>query len=134
MRSGPRVPVRIKDTGLPSASVAVPLISTDEARQLGILRKSLPEAWVLEVKAAADMAWVAFVFCAQCPRSRPMFTLCRWSDRVGLFVQWMDGTASSVAAFRDLEPILELIPSDIFASTKKQLATVPAEGWTSTRH
>ena len=89
---------------------------------------------MLEVRAEADMAWVAFVFCAQCPRSRPMFTLCRWIDRVGLFVQWMDGTASSVAAFTNLEPILELIPSDIFASTKKQLATVPAEGWTSTRH
>ena len=119
---------------MPGASCAVPLLSTGEACQLGALQDSLPEGWVLEVKAAADMAWVAFVFCAQCPRSRPMFTLCRWSDRVGLFVQWMDGTASSVAAFTDLEPILELIPSDIFASTKRQLATVPAEGWTSTRH
>ena len=126
--------MRIEDISLPSVSVAVPLLSTGEARQLGILRESLPEGWVLEVKAEADMAWVAFIFCAQCPRSRPMFTLCRWSDRVGLFVQWMDGTASSVAAFTDLEPILELIPSDIFASTKKQLATVPTTGWTSTRH
>ena len=124
----------VEDACVPGASSAVQLLSPGEACQLGALQDSLPEGWVLEVKGEADMAWIAFVFYAQCPRSRPMFTLCRWSDRVGLFVQWMNGTASSVAAFTDLEPILKLIPSEIFASTKKQLATVPAEGWTSTQH
>ena len=63
-----------------------------------------------------------------------MFTLCRWSDRVGLFVQWMDGTASSAAAFTDLEPILDLIPSGIFASAEARLTTVRTEGWADTRH
>ncbi len=124
----------IEGAGVPSASLAAPLLSKGEACQLEALQDSLPEGWILEVKAEAEMAWVAFVFCAQCPRSRPMFTLCRWVDRLGLFVQWMDGTASSAVAFTDLEPILDLIPSGIFASTEAHLATVPTTGWTDTQH
>lgn len=124
----------IEDTSLPSITSETPLLSKAEASQLEALQDSLPEGWMLEVKANADMAWVAFVFCAQCPSRRPMFTLCRWSDRLGLFVQWMDGTASSAATFTDLEPILDLIPNGIFAATEKQLVTMSTEGWASTQH
>jgi len=51
-----------------------------------------------------------------------------------LFVQWMDGTASSAAAFTDLEPIMDLIPNGIFAAAEARLATVSTEGWADTAH
>lgn len=63
-----------------------------------------------------------------------MFTICRWDDRMGLFVQWMNGSASSAMVFTELWPILELTLSSIFASTQRYLATVTTEGWDATRH
>lgn len=119
---------------MPGKAAVPPLLSGGEASQLAALRSSLPEGWVVELKPEAGMAWVAFVFQADAPRSRPMFTVCRWDDRVGLFVQWMNGSASSAAAFTELWPILKLILSDIFASTQAHLATVPTEGWDTNQH
>ncbi len=99
-----------------AAAPAGPLVSRDEPSQLGALRDTLPEGWIMELQPDAEMVWVAFVYQADAPRSRPMFTVCRWSDRVGLFAQWMDGSRSSATAFAELWPILELILDGIFAS------------------
>ena len=80
------------------------------------------------------MAWVAFIYDAEAPRSRPMFTVCRWDDRVGVLAQWMNGAACSATAFTELEPILELVLDGIFASRQAHLATVPIEGRASLQH
>lgn len=117
-----------------NASFATLLLSRDEASLFDGLRNNLPRGWVVELKPDTGMAWVAFIFCEDDPRSRPLFTVCRWTDRVGLFVQWMDGTASSAVAFTELEPIMDLIPNGIFASAETRLATVPNESWTDTKH
>jgi len=91
------------------------------------LKRILPDSWVVELQADPGMAWAAIVCQAETPRSQPMFTVCRGSDRVALFVQWIGGSASSAVAFTELWPVLELIPSDIFAFTQTYLATVPAK-------
>lgn len=109
------------------------LLSRDEAARVGALRDTLPEGWVVELQAAAGMAWVAFVHKADAPRSGPMFTVCRWSDRVGLLVRWEEGRVCSAAAFTELWPVLELILEGIFSATQAQMATVPTEGWANTR-
>ncbi len=111
-----------------------PLLLRGEAFHFETLRNNLPCGWVIELAADAGMAWIAFVYYADAPRSTPMFTVCRWTDRVGLFVQWMDGSASSAIAFTDLEPIMDLIPNGIFASAEARLATVSADCWTDARH
>ncbi len=111
-----------------------PLLSSDEASEFEALGDALPAGWVLQLRPDPGMAWVAFVFQADAPRSRPMFTVCRWDNRVGLFVQWMDGSVASAMAFTELWPILDLILSSIFASTQVHLATVTTEGWDVTQH
>ncbi len=104
------------------------LLSSDEAAQFAALRSILPEGWVAELRADAGMAWVAFVYDAEAPRSRPMFTVCRWEDRVGLLAQWMNGAACSATAFTELWPILELVLDGILASLQEHLAIVPTKG------
>ncbi len=116
------------------AAAVRPSLSNDEASQFGALRDALPEGWVVELQPEAGMAWAAFIYQADAPRSRPMFTVCRWHDRVGLYTQWLDGSASSAMAFTKLWPILDLILSGIFAYTQAHLATVPTEGWANTQH
>ena len=113
------------NTYLPRAALCDLLPSGDEASQLGALRAALPERWVLELRADATMAWVALVYQAKAPRSSPMFTVCRWDDRVGLFVEWMDGSAAAATAFMELAPILKLILGSIFAFTQAHVTTVP---------
>lgn len=113
---------------------ASPLLSTDEAAQFAALRTILPEGWVAELQADAGMAWVAFVYDAEAPRSRPMFTICRWDDRVGLLAQWMNGAACSAMAFTELEPILELVLDGILTSMQPHLAAVLTGEWSNTRH
>lgn len=80
------------------------------------------------------MAWVAFVYDAEAPRSWPMFTICRWSDRVGLLAQWINGEACSAMAFTELEPILERVLDGILASMQPHWAAVLTEEWSNTRH
>ena len=63
-----------------------------------------------------------------------MFTVCRWSDRVGLLVRWEEGWVCSAAAFTELWPVLELILDGIFTVTQARLATVPTEECAKTRH
>lgn len=113
---------------------ASPLLSRDEAAQFAALRTILPEGWVAELQADAGMAWVAFVYDAAAPRSRPMFTICRWDDRVGLLTQWRNGTACSATAFTELEPILDLVLDGILTSMQPHLAAVPTRGWVGTQH
>jgi len=104
------------------------LLSEDEAAQFAALRTTLPEGWVAELQADAGMAWVAFIYDADAPRSRPMFTVCRWDDRVGLLAQWMNGAACSATAFTELWPILELVLDGILVSLQAHPATVPTRG------
>ena len=110
------------------------LLSGDEASEFEVLSNTLPEGWVMERQSQAGMAWVAFVYNADAPRSSPMFTICRWHDREGMFVQWLDGSASSATAFTELWPTLDPILNRIFAFTQAHLANVPTEGWTDTQH
>ncbi len=88
----------------------------------------------MEFKADVEMAWTAFIYCEDAPRSRPLFIVCRWSDHMGLFVQWMDGSAASAIVFTELSPVLDLIPSGIFACAEARLATVPPTNWADTSH
>ena len=120
--------------GLHSAIPADPLLSRDEAARFGALRDTLPKGWVVELQADAGMAWAAFIYKADAPRSGPMFTVCRWSHCVGLFARWPDGCACSAVAFTELWPVLELILDGIFAATQAQLTTVPTANWANTRH
>ena len=123
-----------ENIGISGAAVVHPPLSSDEASQFGALRDALPEGWVVELQPEAGMAWAAFIYQVDAPRSRPMFTVCRWHDRAGLYARWMDGSASSAMAFTELWPILDLILSGIFAYTQAHLATVPTEGWANTQH
>jgi len=88
----------------------------------------------LDLQGHVGMAWATFVHKADAPKSRPMFTICRWSDRVGLFAQWEEGRPCSATAFSELCPVLELILDGIFAATQACLAVVPTEGWATTQH
>ena len=120
--------------GLPSAVPAGPPLSRDEAARFGALRDTLPEGWAVELQAGTGMAWVAFIHKADAPWSGPMFTVCRWVDRVGLFAQWPDDCSCSAVAFTELWPVLELILDGIFTATQAQLTTVSTAHWASTRH
>jgi len=111
-----------------------PLLSSDEAAQFAALRTILPEGWVAELRTEAGMTWVAFVYDADAPRSQPMFTICRWSDRVGLLAQWMNGSACSATAFTELWPVLELVLDGILISMQAHLATVPTRDQASIQH
>ena len=126
--------VPAEDAGMSSASSDGPLLSQDETDRFGALRDTLPEGWVVKLQACAGMAWVAFVHKADAPGSGPMFTVCRWSDRVGLFAQWEEGGVYSATAFSELWPVLELILDGVFAAAQAQLATVPTEGWADMQH
>lgn len=117
-----------------SAAFGDLLLLQDEAARFAALKDALPKGWVVELQAGAGMVWVAFVHKAEAPGNRPMFTLCRWSDRVGLFAQWEEGRLCSAAAFTELWPVLEVILDGIFAATQAQLATVPTDGWAETQH
>ena len=110
------------------------LLSADEAARLAALRSTLPKGWALDLQAQAGMAWAAFVHKADAPGSRPMFTICRWSDRVGLLAQWEESRLCSAIAFSELWPVLELILDGIFTATQACLATVPTEGWAKTQN
>ena len=123
-----------ENTDVPGVASTDLLLSSDEASQFGALERILPNGWVIELQADPGMAWAAIVYQADAPRSRPMFTVCRWSDRVGLFVQWMNGSAASAVAFTELWPVLELIPNGIFKFTQTHLVTVATKDWTNTQH
>lgn len=125
----PDITTLTRDVGTFGAASADLLLSDDEAARFAVLRTTLPDGWVLDLQGNAGMAWVAFVHKAEAPGSRPMFTVCRWSDRVGLFAQWEERRLCSATAFSELWPVLELILDGIFAATQAGLATVPTEGW-----
>lgn len=123
-----------QDIGVLGAASADLLLSADEAVRLTALRGALPKGWALELQAQAGMAWAAFVHKAEAPGCRPVFTICRWSDRVGLLAQWEEARLCSAVAFSELWPVLELILDGVFAATQACLATVPTEGWTKTQN
>jgi len=101
---------------------------------LNILRHNLPDGWVVDVQADAEMTWSAAVYRASALSGGLQFTICGWNNRVGLIVHWMDGSAVSAIAFAELEPIVDLIPNGIFMCALARLATVPAVDWNSTKH
>jgi hypothetical protein len=121
-------------TAVPSLPSATPLLSVDEAVLLNALMDNMPPGWAVDFAVDAGMKWAAFVHRADDPRNGPLFTVCRWPDRVGLFVRWTDGSGSVVAVLKDLSPVLNLIPSGIFAFSAARLATVRAESWADTMH
>jgi len=123
-----------ENIGMLSVVSADRLLSRDEAARFEALRDTLPEDWVVDLQADAGMMWVAFVYKGSAPRSGPMFTVCRWDDRVGLFAQWPGDGICSVVAFTELWPILELVLDGIFTATATHPATKSAAGWTDTQH
>ena len=110
------------------------LLRPDEVMLLNALRRNLPDGWVVDVQAGGGMVWSAAVYCASTLSSGPQFTICGWISCVGLVVHWMDGSAVSAVTFAELEPVVALIPNAIFVGALAHLATVPAVGWTNTRH
>ena len=116
------------------AARANELLSSDEASEFGALKDTLPAGWVVELQPDPGLAWVAVVYQADAPRTRPMFTVCRWRDRAGLFMEWWDGHASSATAFTELWPTLEQIPGTIFAAAQAEMTTVQSPGWTRRQH
>lgn len=120
---------------VPVLSVApAALLPPAQAVLLNTLGHNLPDGWNVDVEADAEMAWIAAVYCAYAPSSGPQFTICGWSDHVGLIVHWLDGSGFSAVTFADLEPIVDLIPNGIFMSALTCLATVPAMDWNRMRH
>jgi len=111
-----------------------PTLRPNEALLLDALRHNLPDGWVVDVQADAEMTWSATVYRASTLGSGPQFTICAWSTCVGLIVHWMDGSAFSAATFAELEPILDLISNVIFMGALARLETAPAGDWDSTRH
>ncbi len=61
-----------------------PLLLQGEGLLFDALADSLPGGWAVNIQADARMAWVAFVYRADDPQGRPLFTVCRWTDCVGL--------------------------------------------------
>jgi len=124
----------------PGAWVPVPrmaraaVLLSNETTLLDALRLNLPDGWVVDVQADAEMAWSAAVYCASTLGSGPQFTICAWSTCVGLIVHWMDGSAFSAITFGELELIVDLIPNGIFMGALTRLATAPPMDWTTTRH
>jgi len=116
------------NTGMPNVPAVYALLSSAEASEFGALSTTLPEGWVMELRPEAGMAWVVFVYEADAPRNSPMFTVCRWDDGVGMFAQWMDGSASSAMAFTELRPILELILNRISRSRRRTWRPCPPRG------
>jgi len=64
------------------------LSSFSPAYDLAVPEAIMPLKSVLTTSQhCAQPPRAAIVYPAETPRSRPMFTVCRWSDRVALFVQ-----------------------------------------------
>lgn len=118
----------------PGAAPTSLLLSESEATLFEGLKDNLPAGWVVEFQDDAEMAWVAFVYCAEIPRSKPMFKVCSWSDRLGLLAQWMDGTACSAFAFDDLIPVTSFILDGISEFVGEHHATVVAHAESDTMH
>ena len=110
------------------------LLLPGEGMLFDALTDSLPGGWKVHIQADANMAWVAFVHRADAPQGRPLFTVCRWTDCVGLFVQWGDGSVPSFVTCTELPPILDMIPRNIFTFAAGSLATVSTAGWADTLH
>ena len=121
-------------TKRPGAALVASQLSMEEAFQLDTLSSMLPHDWTLELKADVEMAWIAIVYCPDAPRSRPLFTMCRWSDRTGLFVRWKEEFVSSASAFTELQPVIGQVLSGIFASADTDPAQASGRASMGTRH
>ena len=117
-----------------SPPVRATAVTADEVILFDTLKNNMPPGWAVDFAADAGMEWAAVIHCADDPRNGPLFTVCRWADRVGLFVRWIDGSGSLIAMLADLSPVLDLIPHGIFAFSATCLATVRDESWPDTMH
>ncbi len=126
--------MRSENNVVPDAAPASLLISEGDATLFEGLKDNLPAGWVVDFEANAGMAWVAFVYCAEAPRSKPMFTVCRWIDRLGLLAQWMDGTAYSAFAFEELEPVTSFILAGICDHAEEHHANLVVHAAADTMH
>jgi hypothetical protein len=122
------------NTAAPGAALAPQLLSAREATLFQGLKDRLPDGWMIAFEADAEMAWLALVYCAEAPRSEPLFTICRWTDRLGLLVQWMNGAACSASVFEELDPVMGSVLSTIFTFAETHQATVRPGAWADTRH
>jgi hypothetical protein len=118
----------------PRAAPGGTLLLQGEGMLFDALTDNLPGGWKVNIQADANMAWVAFVHRADDPQGRPLFTVCRWTDCVGLFVQWGDRSVPSFVTCTELRPILDMIPRNIFTFAAGSLATVSTAGWADTLH
>jgi hypothetical protein len=108
-------------------------LTTVEGMLFEALKDNLPDGWVVSLEAGAGTGWVVVVHRSDASKGAPRFTVCRWHNCVGLFVRWMDDSASSIV-FTELSPVIDLIPSSIFAVAEASLATVRTASWAETRH
>lgn len=124
---------RVLTEAIPWPDLAVSLMR-DEAILFEGLKGNLPEGWALDLRAESVTAWVAILSQVSAPRNGPMFIICRSSDRVGLLVEWVDGSAYPAIVFAELWSILDMVESGIFTFNQACLANVPTEGWANTQH
>ena len=116
------------------AALAASLLSVEEEFHLDALGSMLPHDWNLELKADVEMAWIAVIYCMDAPRSRPLFTICRWSDRTGLFARWKGEVMSSATAFTELQPVIGQVLSGVFACANTQPAKAGSRASMNTWH
>ena len=98
------------------------------------LEAKLPPGWGVEVEKEPGAGWCATVTGPDGPLMEPVFIICQLRGHSSLFVRWMDGSTLSTYASPALAPVLDTIPSGIFAGAEARLATVHAEGWHDVRH
>lgn len=118
---------------MPDMAQGPPALSSSDATLIKCLMDTLPDDWAVIIDAHPEMEWAAFIYHAEAPTSAPLFTICRWDNCVGLFVRWVDETATSIM-FAELSSALDLIPRGIFASARTRQVTVLTEGWADTKH
>ena len=121
---------------VPTVPAAFPSAVTEaDADLLCDLESKLPPEWVIEVETMPEFDWVATVHQGEVSLSETlMFVVFRWPGRALCLTRWMDGSTSAVDSFAELAPVLDHIPSGIFAGAKARLANVKAEGWQGVRH
>jgi len=121
-------------TAVPSLLPAALRVSASEAILFDDLMDDMPAGWGVNFALDAGMEWAAFIHRADDPRNGPLFTVCRWTDRVGLFVRWREGSTSSIIVSTELSDVLDLSSHGIFAFSAACLTTVRVESWADTMH
>jgi hypothetical protein len=116
-------------------AVFPPTVTEADAALLRDLEGKLPPEWVIEVEMLPDLDWAATVHRGEVPMSEMlMFVVFRWPGHAICSTHWMDGSQSVMDGSPALAPVLDMIPSAIFAGAGGYLAMVEAGGWQEVRH